>query len=117
MRMNLLSGNFILTNLMKLKLKYFDEPYITKEEYNFVKNVLRKKYDIEKLEIIITDTVDTNYFKIEDIITLNDISIEEVESKYIKNIPKYIRDILWNEFYIYKQIINNRNNKILKKRK
>lgn len=113
MRMNLLSGNFILSNLMKLKLKYFDETYITINEYDFIKNELQKIYNNKKLEIIITDTFDTNYFKIENIITLNNVSIEEVESKYIKNIPKYIRDILWDELYIYEKL----NGKVLKKRK
>lgn len=113
MKMNFLSGNFVLTCLMKLKLKYFDEIYVTKEEYNFIKNGLQKIYDNKKLEITITDTFDTNYFKIEDIIVLNNISIEEVESKYIKNIPIYIRDILWDEFYMYEKI----KTKVLKKRK
>ncbi len=117
MKMNFLSGNIILTFLLKLKIEKFGENFVTKEEYNLVKDVLQKKYDAEKLGVTITDAVDTNYFILQDVITPNNISINELENKYIKNIPNFVANILWNKDYVYNELVNNKNGEIMKKGK
>jgi len=108
MKSSFIESSYVVTHIFQVKKKYFNEYFVTLEEYHTVIKFLQQKLDYG----IITDKIDRNYFDVlTDIIVLQKgIDLIDIESIFI--IPDLNQERIISDEKFIKSIIENiRNSK------
>jgi len=107
---------YIITVVLKNKIKYFNENFITHQELNYISNCIQSEFNKKYIKAIIIDKIDGNLFLTNDVITLNkqsNVSLEGIEKNFY--CPRIdILSILFDEKYICDNLIQLRENEKIK---
>ncbi len=61
-----LDKSFVITSIIGIKYKYYKESFATFEEVNILQDLLQKRINENKYDILIIDDIDDNYFDVYD---------------------------------------------------
>lgn len=94
-----LERTFVVLSIMNVKIKYFNEDFVTLSECNAVTKQLKSRLIESKIGIIITDEINRDYFDINGEIILKKVNIEDIqEANFINPI---IANVIFDEKFIY----------------
>ncbi len=99
-----LDTSSIIASIMNTKNKHYQENFVTLKEINITKSLLQKKFNEKGLKIIITDEVDSHFFKLIDGIFIknDDVTLYNLTNRYqglCYSIECFM--ILWNDDLIF----------------
>lgn len=101
--------SFVIAAVLKTKQLHFGQNFVLLEECNVISNLLQKEYNKKYLNVCITDTIDSEYFKVEEgVIFINKergYDMESIETRYqgyCSNIDILVT--LWNDRFILEEL-------------
>lgn len=103
---------YVIASLMKIKKKYFNESFVTFKELNIISNKIQTEFNEQNINAIITDNIDKEFYKLEEVIVLNNTSLEEIETASYYCSSDEVMSILWSENFICKQLIEIKQDEI-----
>ena len=131
MKTGFIEGSILLSSILEVKSKYFDECFVKNEEFLFVRERLHKMMNSLSMCYIINDRIDNIYYEIRDGIFLcnrkNSVTLNDVIEHFNMYINDYnLEQIIYDEEFIYNSLLylkeeqlnklkNNRNQKVFKK--
>lgn len=92
--------SYIVASTLNVKIKQLKEDYVTKEEVNYVSNEIQKILNEQNLNAIITDNIDSQYFEVSNVISINKsngLSLESIINRYQGYLGLDILTLIWNE--------------------
>ena len=103
----------VIASIIALKEEYFQELFVTFEEANYIMGEMQKIFNENGKEVIITDTINPEYFSIKNVF-LPKKEIYEIKDFY-SHIPNInILNVLWNKEVILSLLIKYYKERIAK---
>lgn len=99
-----LEKSYIVASILNFKNKYLNEDFVTFEELNYISNQIQKQINEQKLNAVILDNIDSDYFEISNVIIANrskDISLESLIARYQGYLDLNLLLIIWNDERIF----------------
>ena len=122
-----MESSFVIASIISIKIKYFQEYYVTFQEINVIKEKLHKVYRDNNIGVVITDSIDKSCFDLGEVIVFNkknDIDLYDIEYRYKSYYPsKDIYNVLWDEELILNYVVElkernlNKVKKLIKEKK
>lgn len=95
-----LEKSYIVASILNFKNKYLNEDFVTFQELNYISNQIQKQINEQKLNAVILDNIDSDYFEISNVIIANrskDISLESLIARYQGYLDLNLLLIIWND--------------------
>lgn len=92
--------SYIVSSILYFKRKFLGKNFVTIEELNYVSSKLEQDMNNHNINAIILDEIDNYYFDISDVIKVNvsnDLSLENLISRYQGYLSLEILSLIWNE--------------------
>lgn len=92
--------SYIVSSILYFKRKFLGKNFVTIEELNYVSSKLEQDMNNHNINAIILDEIDNYYFDISDVIKVNvsnDLSLENLISRYQGYLSLEILSLIWNQ--------------------
>ena len=114
-----IEGSCLVSSIMNVKSKYFDENFVKSEEFHYIKNKIQGRINNSGLHCVITDLIDNIYFYIQDGIIIcnkkNSITVEDAIEHFEMYISSYeVEQIILDEEFIYNALLELKENELNK---
>ena len=96
--------SYIAASILNVKSKYLKQEFITFEELSYISEQFQKKLNEQKINAIILDRIDADYFDISNVIKINkskSLSLESIITRYQGYLDLDILLLIWNEETIF----------------
>lgn len=99
-----IENSYIAASILNVKSKYLKQEFITFEELSYISEQFQKKLNEQKINAIILDRIDTDYFDISNVVKINkskSLSLESIITRYQGYLDLDILLLIWNEETIF----------------
>lgn len=96
--------SYIAASILNVKSKYLKQEFITFEELSYISEQFQKKLNEQKINAIILDRIDADYFDISNVVKINkskSLSLESIITRYQGYLDLDILLLIWNEETIF----------------
>ena len=96
--------SYIAASILNVKSKYLKQEFITFKELSYIFEQFQKKLNEQRINAIILDRIDTDYFDISNVVKINkskSLSLESIIARYQGYLDLDILLLIWNEETIF----------------